>query len=42
MMLHMKDREGHDAYQNDPLHEKFLGTCKPWIRDVRIYDVILE
>lgn len=28
----------HDAYQVDPLHTSFIETCKPYWKQVKIYD----
>jgi hypothetical protein len=34
----VKDVAGHDAYQVDPIHLKFVETCKQYWNRVQIYD----
>lgn len=33
------DKEGHDAYQDHPIHDRFRNTCRDLWRDVKIYDM---
>lgn len=35
-----KDDAGHDAYQVDPVHLKFVEECKPFWEKVLIYDSV--
>lgn len=32
------DRDAHDAYQDDPVHDDFRNTCSSFWTQVRIYD----
>ncbi len=32
------DVAAHDAYQADPIHQKFLENFRPWFAKVQIYD----
>lgn len=33
------DRAAHDAYQEDPIHDRFRDTCGDLWRDVKIFDM---
>jgi hypothetical protein len=33
-----KDLAAHDAYQVDPIHLAFIGSCKQFWARVQIYD----
>lgn len=33
------DEEGHDAYQDHPVHDAFRESCSTFWTDVKIYDV---
>src|SRR6187431_1663648 len=36
------DRAAHDAYQIDPMHEKFVAENKPTWAKVRVFDSLVE
>ncbi len=36
------DRRAHDAYQDDPMHEKFVHENKPGWAKVRVFDSLVE
>ncbi len=36
------DVAGHDAYQVDPIHDRFLAECSPLWREVRVYDATVD
>lgn len=38
LVLGFDDIKGHDAYQTDPIHLKFLTACAPFWTKVLIYD----
>ena len=38
LVLGFDDIQGHDAYQTDPIHLKFLTECAPFWTKVLIYD----
>ena len=38
LVLGFDDITGHDAYQTDPIHLKFLTACSPLWTKVLIYD----
>ena len=38
LLLQFSDEAAHDAYQVDPIHEKFVQTCSPYWSKVLIYD----
>lgn len=38
LVLGFEDIKGHDAYQTDPIHLKFLTACAPFWTKVLIYD----
>ncbi|GAA4312162.1 Dabb family protein [Compostibacter hankyongensis] len=35
-----KNQEDHDAYQVDPVHDRFRETCSPFWEKVVIYDSV--
>ena len=37
-----QDKEGHDAYQEDELHVKFLEQCASMWINVKVYDYLTE
>jgi len=38
LLLQFTDEAAHDAYQVDPIHQKFVETCAPYWSKVLIYD----
>ncbi len=36
------DVAGHDAYQVDPIHDRFVADCSPLWRQVRVYDATVD
>lgn len=40
LIVHFRDKAGHDAYQVDPLHKEAIRIFEGWIREIRIYDMI--
>jgi len=34
----LRDIAAHDAYQADPLHQEFIGSCKQFWSQVKVYD----
>jgi hypothetical protein len=36
------DVAGHDAYQVDPIHDRFVADCSPLWRQVRVYDATAD
>lgn len=38
LLVAFKDKEGHDAYQVDPVHQAFADNCKEFWTRVQIYD----
>lgn len=38
LVLHFKDIKAHDAYQIDPIHEKFIKECASFWEKVQVYD----
>ncbi|HEX8462372.1 MAG TPA: Dabb family protein [Segetibacter sp.] len=38
LLLQFTDEAAHDAYQVDPIHEKFVERCSPYWSKVLIYD----
>lgn len=42
LILHFADAAGQDAYQIDPIHERFVEAHKDkWVR-VQVYDTVVE
>jgi hypothetical protein len=39
LIVFFEDRAGHDAYQDDPIHDRFRDACGDLWRDVKIYDI---
>lgn len=37
-----ENREAHDAYQDDPTHNKFIDECKANWSKVRVFDALVE
>lgn len=40
LIVYFRDKEGHDAYQVDPIHKEAVTIFRDWIREIRIYDVL--
>jgi hypothetical protein len=40
LIVAFDDVAAHDAYQVDPIHDRFRDTCAPFWRQVKIYDVL--
>ena len=40
LIVHFEDKAGHDLYQEHSLHKAAIERFEPWIRDIRIYDVM--
>ena len=40
LTLIFDDKEGHDAYQVHPVHDRFRTECAPFWTAVRIYDSV--
>ncbi|HEY3755490.1 MAG TPA: Dabb family protein [Opitutaceae bacterium] len=38
LVIGFKDVASHDAYQDDPIHLKFVADCKDYWTRVQIYD----
>jgi len=38
LLVVFKDKDGHDAYQIDPIHDAFSDSCKEFWTRVQIYD----
>lgn len=38
LVLHFKDIKAHDAYQIDPIHDKFIKDCAGFWEKVQVYD----
>lgn len=34
----VRDVEGHDRYQEDPIHQDFVKRCGPWFDRVQVFD----
>jgi hypothetical protein len=34
----LEDLKAHDAYQIDPIHKEFIGSCSKFWEKVKIYD----
>lgn len=39
LVVTFDDREGHDLYQDDPIHDRFREECGDLWREVKIYDL---
>ncbi|MGV3559997.1 Dabb family protein [Larkinella arboricola] len=35
-----RDKAAHDAYQVDPIHEKFVENCSRYWQRVQVYDAV--
>lgn len=35
-----RDKAAHDAYQEDPVHEKFVADCARYWNRVQVYDAV--
>jgi len=42
LIVMFDDKEGHDAYQTDPIHDRFRDECGGFWEKVLIYDVAGE
>ena len=42
LILVFKDQERQDAYQVDPVHDRFRDTCSPFWTRVTIFDTVQE
>lgn len=40
LMVKFKDLATHDAYQVDPIHKQFLGSCSQLWTRVQVYDFV--
>lgn len=40
LVVIFRDAAGHDAYQVDPVHDRFRQECAGFWRSVRIYDSV--
>ena len=40
LIVHLDNVEGHDAYQVDPIHDKFAATQKHLFAKVQVFDVL--
>lgn len=40
LLLVFNDKDGHDSYQVDPIHLKFVEECAPLWSKVVIYDTV--
>lgn len=38
LVLHFADRAAHDAYQDHPVHQRFVASCKDLWSKVRVVD----
>ena len=38
LVTHFADKEGHDIYQEDPIHLEFIAACKQYWTRVQVYD----
>ena len=38
LIVFFEDKAGHDAYQDDPIHDRFRVDCEPFWQRVVIYD----
>lgn len=42
LIVHFKDKAGHDFYQADQIHLDAIKKFEGWVKDIRIYDMISE
>ncbi len=42
LLVMFEDQEGHDLYQVDPLHHRFIDDCKDLWSRVQIYDHLVK
>ncbi len=40
LIVAFDDQEGHDLYQEDPIHDDFRTHFSSWWREVKIYDFV--
>ncbi|MHC4994816.1 MAG: Dabb family protein [Planctomycetota bacterium] len=40
LIVRFQDQAGHDAYQIDPIHDKFREDCERFWSGVRIFDAV--
>ncbi len=40
LILAFDDKEGHDSYQTDEIHDRFRENCSPFWNKVVIYDAV--
>ena len=38
LIVFFEDEAGHDAYQEDPIHDRFRVDCEPFWQRILIYD----
>jgi len=42
LVLVFDDAAAHDAYQSDPVHDRFRSECGPLYSSIRIYDSVSD
>lgn len=42
LVLVFPDEAAHDAYQSDPVHDRFRSDCGPFYATVRIFDSVTQ
>ena len=42
LIVHFKDIAAHDAYQDHPIHHKFVADCAKYFAKVQVYDTAVE